>query len=142
MRFPARALRDDPMMETDDSDIELLVVTDDLRVQEELQYSLPAGVSARFAADARSAWKELQTAVPTVVVVDIQTGSAGGYGLTKDMGARPELAQIPVVMLLERAHDSWLARQAGAVSFVCKPVAATSLVRQCIEAANSSRPGR
>lgn len=130
------------MTDTDASDIDLLLVTDDLRVQEELRYALPAGVSARFAADARSAWKELQTVIPSVVVVDIQTGSAGGYGLTKDMGARPEFAQVPVVMLLERAHDSWLAKQAGAVSFVCKPVAATSLVRQCIEAATSPSPSR
>ncbi|HZJ52168.1 MAG TPA: response regulator [Actinomycetota bacterium] len=130
------------MTDTDASDIDLLLVTDDLRVQEELRYALPAGVSARFAADARSAWKELQTVIPSVVVVDIQTGSAGGYGLTKDMGARPEFAQVPVVMLLERAHDSWLAKQAGAVSFVCKPVAATSLVRQCIEAATSLSPSR
>ncbi|MDQ3661244.1 MAG: response regulator [Actinomycetota bacterium] len=130
------------MTETDDSDIALLVVTDDPRVQEELRYALPTGVSARFAADARSAWKELQTGTPTVVVVDIQTGSAGGYGLTKDMGTRPEFAQVPVVMLLERAQDSWLAKQAGAVSFVCKPVAATSLVRECMEAVRSSRLGR
>lgn len=130
------------MTDTDASEIDLLLVTDDLRVQEELRYALPAGVSARFAADARSAWKELQTVIPSVVVVDIQTGSAGGYGLTKDMGARPEFAQVPVVMLLERAHDSWLAKQAGAVSFVCKPVSATSLVRQCIEAATSASPSR
>ena len=129
------------MTDSEASDIDLLVVTDDLRVQEELTYALPVGVQARFAADARSAWKELQTEVPSVVVVDIQTGSAGGYGLTRDMGARPEFAHVPVVMLLERLHDSWLAKQAGAASFVCKPVAATSLVRQCLEAATSSRPG-
>jgi CheY-like chemotaxis protein len=111
-------------------------------VQKELRYTLPTGFSARFAADARSAWKELQTGVPNVVVVDIQTGSAGGYGLAMDMGTRPEFAQVPVIMLLERAHDSWLAKQAGAVSFVCKPVAATSLMQACMEAVSSSRPGR
>jgi DNA-binding response OmpR family regulator len=130
------------MTETDDSDIDLLVVTDDQRVREELRYALPTGVGARFAMDARSAWKELQTRVPTVMVVDIQTGSAGGYGLTKDMGTRPEFAKVPVIMLLERAHDSWLAKQAGAVSFVCKPVPAASLVRECMEAVGSSRLAR
>ena len=129
------------MTDSEDSDIDLLVVTDDLQVQEELTYALPVGVQARFAADARSAWKELQTGVPSVVVVDIQTGSAGGYGLTKDMGARPEFAHVPVVMLLERRQDSWLAKQAGAAFFVCKPVPATSLVRQCLEAATAPRPG-
>ena len=130
------------MTERDDSEIDLLVVTDDPRVQEELRYALPTGFSAKFTADARSAWKQLQTGVPDVVVVDIQTGSAGGYGLTMDMGTRPEFAKVPVIMLLERAHDSWLAKQAGAVSFVCKPVAATSLVRACMEAVSSSRLGR
>jgi DNA-binding response OmpR family regulator len=118
--------------------IDLLVVTDSPQVQDEFRYALTTGVSARFASDARSAWKELQNQVPTVVVVDIQTGSAGGYGLAKDMSARPEFAHVPVVMLLERAQDSWLAKQAGATSYVCKPVAAASLVRKCLQAANSS----
>ena len=114
-------------------DVEFLLVTDDPRLREEFRFALPTGAAARCAADARVAWKEMQTAVPTVVVVDIQSGSAGGFGLARDMNARSDLAEIPVVMLLERVQDAWLAKQAGAVSWILKPVPATALVRQCLE---------
>lgn len=70
---------------------------------------------------------------PSAVVVDLQTGSAGGYGLARDMGLNDRLAQVPVVMLLERDQDAWLARQAGARFVRLKPVEATSLFKDLRE---------
>jgi DNA-binding response OmpR family regulator len=121
------------MTSPDGANIEFLLVTDDPRLREEFRFALPTGAAARYAADARVAWKELQAGVPTLVVVDIQSGSAGGFGLARDMNARSDLAEIPVVMLLERVQDAWLAKQAGAVSWILKPIAATALARQCLE---------
>lgn len=120
-------------MHSDDAGIDLLLVTDDPHLKREFGFALPAGAKARCTTDARTAWKELQTAVPTLVVVDIQSGSAGGIGLAMDMSARSDFAQIPVVMLLDRIQDSWLAKQAGAASWILKPVPASALARQCVE---------
>jgi CheY-like chemotaxis protein len=69
---------------------------------------------------------------PDAAIVDIHTGSAGGYGLAKDMSQEPRLSKVPVLMLLERAQDTWLARQAGAALIKVKPVSSADLVREAL----------
>jgi DNA-binding response OmpR family regulator len=112
--------------------ISVLVVTDDLRVRDEIRYGSPAHVDTHFVADARQAWQRLHEAKPTVVVVDIQTGSAGGYGLARDMRADPKYATTPILMLLERQQDGWLARQAGASVWRTKPVEISELIDEVL----------
>ena len=107
----------------------LLVVTDDPQVRDELEYGFPADFDIDLATDAREAWAHMTDEAPEAVIVDLQTGSAGGYGLARDMSENTRLAQVPVVMLLERPQDQWLAKQAGAASWVVKPVSAEHLLR-------------
>jgi DNA-binding response OmpR family regulator len=38
------------------------------------------------------------------------------------------LSDVPIVMLLEREQDGWLARQAGAAHVLVKPVETSALV--------------
>jgi DNA-binding response OmpR family regulator len=106
----------------------LLVVSDDPSVQEEMTYGAPSGVQVLSARDAREAWRRLVEITPSVAVVDLQTGSAGGFALMKDMAADERLQRVPVMMLLEREQDAWLARQAGAADYRVKPVEAAGLV--------------
>jgi DNA-binding response OmpR family regulator len=108
--------------------IAVLVVSDDARVGEEIGYGSPASVKAEIVADSRAAWATLQHLSPQVVVVDIQTGSAGGYGLARDMRADTRFSETPILMLLERDQDGWLAKQAGATSWRTKPVEISTLV--------------
>ena len=106
----------------------LLVVSDDPAVREEMIYGAPSGVRILSANDAREAWRLMADTRPGAAVVDLQTGSAGGFALLRDMAADERLRNVPVMMLLERKQDSWLARQAGAADFRVKPVEAEPLV--------------
>lgn len=100
----------------------LLVVSDDPEVADELRFGLPGGIEVASANDARDAIDKLASLTPRAVVVDLQTGSAGGFALARDMSQIARLASIPVIVLLERAVDGWLADQAGATLALKKPV--------------------
>jgi DNA-binding response OmpR family regulator len=62
------------------------------------------------------------------VIVDLQIGAMGGMAVTrsvKDMDSTERT--IPVVMLLDRAADAFLARRSGADEWVGKPFTAREL---------------
>ncbi len=81
-----------------------------------------------MAVDAREAWDLIANATPSVVVVDLQTGSAGGYALSKDMHDVLRLERVPILMLLDRPQDEWLAKQSEATMVRLKPIEVTRLV--------------
>jgi CheY-like chemotaxis protein len=58
---------------------------------------------------------------PDLVVVEIGVTPYGGFGLTRDLKATPELS-CPVVIILERPQDEWLGRWCGADALVSQPV--------------------
>jgi DNA-binding response OmpR family regulator len=101
--------------------VPVLVVTDNAGVREELEFGSPADFDVSVVTDARAANKAMEQSIPAAVIVDLQTGSAGGFALARDMAENLKLARVPVIMLLEREHDAWLARQAGASLYVVKP---------------------
>jgi DNA-binding response OmpR family regulator len=109
-----------------------LVVSDDPRVGEEIAYGAASNIEAEIVADSRAAWAKLQQMTPAAVVVDIQTGSAGGYGLARDMRADTRFSATPILMLLERDQDGWLARQAGATQWRTKPVEVSTLIGELL----------
>ncbi|MGH2748358.1 MAG: response regulator [Actinomycetota bacterium] len=111
----------------------ILVVSDDPRVRDEMTSACPSGVEVSLRHDARDAWESMEKRRPSVVVVDMQTGSAGGYGLCKDMSQSDRLRDVPVVILLERTQDAWLARQAGATLYRVKPIGAHELFLDALE---------
>jgi CheY-like chemotaxis protein len=127
----------EPVMvsESNQRDVHVLVVSDDVLVREQARWAFPTGVTVSFAVDSRDAWQQLQERAPSVVVVDMQTGNAGGYGLTRDMSEDERLARVPVVILLEREQDEWLARSSGATAYRTKPLAPGDLVREVLTAA-------
>jgi DNA-binding response OmpR family regulator len=82
---------------------------------------------------------------PDLVVVEVGVTPYGGFGLTRDLKAMPELA-CPVIVVLERAQDDWLGRWCGADALVSQPVdpfalaqAAGSLLREGRGAATSGK---
>jgi CheY-like chemotaxis protein len=58
---------------------------------------------------------------PDLVVVEVGVTPYGAFGLTRDLKALPELA-CPVIIVLERLQDEWLARWAGADALVQQPI--------------------
>lgn len=64
------------------------------------------------------------------VLVDLQIGSMGGMAVARDMRQQASLAgtePVPVVLLLDRMADSFLAKRAGAAAWVTKPFTAHDL---------------
>jgi DNA-binding response OmpR family regulator len=111
----------------------VLVVSDDPHLSAEFVYAFPDDVTVSFAPNAREALAAMSETIPSVVIADIRTGSAGGYGLSREMSATDRLKAVPRLMLLERAQDSWLAKQAGASKYVIKPIPPDELVERAME---------
>ena len=110
----------------------VLCVSRDQSILDDARYAFPADVEASCVSDAREAWKELERLTPHAVIVDLQSGSAGGFDLARDMSQNERLEGVPILMLLQRPEDAWLARQGGADAFLVKPVVSDELVRETL----------
>lgn len=67
---------------------------------------------------------------PAAVVVDLQIASMGGMAVARELHQQAGLAdrdEVPVVMLLDRAADGFLAKRAGVAAWVTKPFTAHDL---------------
>ena len=100
----------------------VLFVSRDDRVIDEVTHAFGDDVEVLLASDARDAEEMLATDAPDAVVVDLATGKAGGYALARDMSQVDSLRDIPVMILLERDQDRWLASEAGAAAARTKPI--------------------
>ena len=61
-----------------------------------------------------------------LAIVDMQVGSMGGMAITRAlMGATPGMG--PIVLLLDRRADAFIARRAGAAAWLLKPFSAQEL---------------
>ncbi len=81
-------------------------------------------------ADPRTAASAAKEHDVDAVVVDLQVASMGGMAVTRDVRARFGMAgepSPPVVMLLDRAADGFLAKRAGADAWVVKPFTSRQL---------------
>jgi len=80
--------------------------------------------------DPRQAVAAVQEQLPRAVVVDLQIGSMGGMAVTRairDAFAATGIDAPPIVMLLDRDADAFLAGRSGAAAWVRKPFAAVDL---------------
>lgn len=65
---------------------------------------------------------------PDAVVIDLQIGSMGGMAVVREILSVMDHEERPrLVLLLDRAADSFLAKRAGADSWVVKPFEAHEL---------------
>ncbi len=64
------------------------------------------------------------------VVIDLQVASMGGMAIARELNQQAALndrESVPVVLLLDRAADSFLAKRAGVAGWVTKPFTAHDL---------------
>jgi DNA-binding response OmpR family regulator len=76
------------------------------------------------------------------VIVDLQVGSMGGMAVTRtirEATGDESSPGIPVVILLDRAADSFLAKRAGARGWLTKPFTSQEL-RAVLDSATASEP--
>jgi DNA-binding response OmpR family regulator len=79
----------------------------------------------------------LDEETPDCIVVDLQVASMGGMAIAREIHQQAAIAgidAIPVVLLLDRKADSFLAKRAGVAASVIKPFSAHDL-RTAVEKA-------
>jgi DNA-binding response OmpR family regulator len=70
---------------------------------------------------------------PDVVIAEEIASRAGGFSLARTLRDAPEPYRGVIVILLERKHDAWLARWAGADAWFVKPVDPFELADRVLE---------
>jgi CheY-like chemotaxis protein len=107
--------------------IKILLVADDPAFRERLRLALErleaTGEEVTFleAENGNDALVLAEVERPDLVVVDVGVTPYGGFGLTRDLKADPNLS-CPVIVILERFQDEWLGRWCGADALVHRPV--------------------
>ena len=68
---------------------------------------------------------QVAESMPDLVIVDMQMGNMGGMATTLELrleASYGKLAHVPVLMLLDRRPDVFLARRSGAEGWLVKPL--------------------
>ena len=115
-----------------------VLLVSDRPLSHEIACAFPDEVKVLFAGDALEAMQLMSDITPSVVVMDIRTGNAGGFGLSREMAANARLRGIPRFVLLERRQDSWLAQQAGATSYRVMPISDYDIVEEVLDMAQKA----
>lgn len=111
----------------------VLVVDDDAFARKITQHALdPARWDVALASDGLDALAQLRRMRPDLILVDVQMPGMSGIELTARLKASAEFAEIPVVMMTGNALRETLSGsiEAGAVSFIVKPVSAAALTEK------------
>ncbi|MBM3507814.1 MAG: phosphate regulon transcriptional regulatory protein PhoB [Alphaproteobacteria bacterium] len=109
----------------------ILVVEDEAPLAEVLRYNLEGeGFRVAVAGDGRSALERLEETPPDLVVLDWMLPEVSGLEICRTMRRRPELREVPVIMLTAKGeeHDRVRGLDAGADDYVVKPFSPKELV--------------
>lgn len=114
----------------------VLVVADAASVRDEVLSVLPSGERAIELTEGREVRDVAVAEEPDIAIVDLQVGSMGGMAICMDLrleesGGR--VPHVPVLLLLDRRADVFLARRCGAEGWIVKPLDPVRL-RRAIEA--------
>jgi DNA-binding response OmpR family regulator len=110
---------------------EVLIATDDDAVFAEVDAAIVDEVtSIRRVREGQAVAGAVADSTPDLVILDMQIGNMGGIAaclhLHHEAGAE-RLPEVPVMMLLDRQADVFLARRSDADGWVVKPLDAYSL---------------
>jgi DNA-binding response OmpR family regulator len=120
----------------------VLVVADEAWVRNEVHATLTA--SEYELVDHEDPATAADTAVAEgidVLVADLQVGAMGGMAITRAVREATgdiDSPGLPVVLLLDRSADGFLAKRAGAAAWLTKPVTSHEL-QSAVETALASR---
>lgn len=108
----------------------VLVVADEPWIRNEVLAALSApGYELIHEEDPRLAVARAEEEQPDAAVVDLQVGSMGGMAITRSLRAAAPVdgGAVPVVLMLDRSADAFLAKRSGAGAWVRKPFTAFEL---------------
>ena len=111
----------------------VLVASDAPSVRREIASVISGpSVQVREAASGPEVLAAVHEEPPDLVVVDMQMGNMGGMAVCLELNLEEtylDVDHIPVLMLLDRRPDVFLARRSGAEGWVVKPMDARRLRR-------------
>ncbi len=76
---------------------------------------------------------------PDAVVADEIASRAGAFSLARDLRGAVEPYGGPIVIVLERKHDAWLARWSGADAWLVRPIDPFELADRLVELIQAHR---
>lgn len=104
----------------------VLIASDAAWIQDEVRNALPGeDVTHQVLRSGRAVRAAVAARRPDLLVCDFQVGTMGGMAVTMDLrlersGGR--LPHVPVLLLLDRPADVFLASRCGAEGFLVKPL--------------------
>jgi CheY-like chemotaxis protein len=111
----------------------ILVASDAPTVRDEIAVVTEAPeVTVHTVASGPEVVEAVHRELPDLVIVDLQMGNMGGMAVCLELRLREsygDLDHIPVLMLLDRRPDVFLARRSGAEGWLVKPLDALRLRR-------------
>jgi DNA-binding response OmpR family regulator len=109
----------------------ILFVDDDPGMRALVTINLESeGFHVSTAVDGDSGLDAVMRLHPDLVVLDVMMPGLDGYAVLAEMRARPEVAEIPVVLLTAKATDAdvWKGWSAGADYYMTKPFKPEELI--------------
>ncbi|HJR18113.1 MAG TPA: hypothetical protein VJ922_00190 [Actinomycetota bacterium] len=100
--------------------MKILVVSEDPRARDWVRLSIGSDATYIDAANGLEALKLAKEQSPDVVIADETTEPFGAFGLSRELKMLPKPPKV--VVLLERAQDTWLAKWSGADRWLLRPV--------------------
>ena len=109
----------------------ILIVEDEPAIQELLVFNvMQAGFQAMRAEDAESAWRQIHSHVPDLILLDWMLPGTSGIALAKQLRADARTSGIPVIMLTARGdeRDKITGLESGADDYITKPFSPRELM--------------
>jgi len=110
--------------------MQLLLVADALWVRNDVAAALPSSDWSIHHADPQVVVEAAAKHPPTVVVVDMQVGSMGGMAVIRRLReamSMGDLPTAPLILLLDRTADRFIAKRSGADRSLVKPFTAQEM---------------
>jgi two-component system phosphate regulon response regulator PhoB len=109
----------------------ILIVEDEPAIQELLAFNVTqAGFQPLRAEDADSAWQQIRSNVPDLILLDWMLPNTSGVILAKQFRADARSKDIPIIMLTARGdeRDKILGLESGADDYITKPFSPRELM--------------
>ncbi len=109
----------------------ILIVEDEPAIQELLAFNvMQAGFQALRAEDADSAWQQIRSAAPDLILLDWMLPNTSGVILAKQFRADVCTKDVPIIMLTARGdeRDKILGLESGADDYITKPFSPRELM--------------
>lgn len=122
--------------------VSILLIADDLWVHNDVAAAIDdVSTTLVTETDPRAATRVAGEQRHDVIVIDMQVGSMGGVALVRELRDAMNAGKVeptPLVMLLDRKDDAFLARRVGAAAFVGKPFTVQELRAALSSAASNA----